>query len=223
MSTIPSTGGAGTTTANANAKAAGLTSAADQEDRFMKLLVAQMKNQDPLNPMDNAQMTSQVAQINTVGGIEKLNTTVASLLSAFQAVQAQSAMQLPGRSVLVAGQSLTLADGSATGGVDLAGDAADVRVDILDAAGQVVRTLPLGKGGAGVRSFTWDGKAADGSQLADGTWRMRVTATSAQGKAVEATALTAARVESVSQRDGAVQLDLGTAGSRAWADIHSFL
>lgn len=221
MTPISSTGAAGTPTANA--KAAGLTSAADQEDRFMKLLVAQMKNQDPLNPMDNAQMTSQVAQINTVGGIEKLNTTVASLLSAFQSVQAQSAMQLPGRSVLVGGQSLTLAEGSATGGVDLAADAAAVRVDILDAAGQVVQTLPLGKGGAGVRSFTWDGKAADGSQLPDGSWRMRVTATNAQGQAVEATALTAARVESVSQRDGAVQLDLGTAGSRAWADIHSFL
>jgi flagellar basal-body rod modification protein FlgD len=221
VSTISSTGGAGTPAASA--RAAGLTSAADQEDRFMKLLVAQMKNQDPLNPMDNAQMTSQVAQINTVGGIEKLNTTVASLLSAFQAVQAQSAMQLPGRDVLVAGPSLALAGGSATGGVDLAADAASVRVDILDAAGQVVQTLPLGASGAGVRSFTWDGKAADGSPLADGSWRMRVTATDAQGKAVAATALTAARVQSVSQRDGAVQLDLGPAGSRAWSDIHSFL
>jgi len=65
------------------------TSAADQQDRFMKLLVAQMKNQDPLNPMDNAQMTSQIAQINTVAGIEKLNTTMESLVAAFHALQSQ--------------------------------------------------------------------------------------------------------------------------------------
>lgn len=221
MSTIPPTGGAGNSTNTA--KAGGLTSAAEQEDRFMKLLVAQMKNQDPLNPMDNAQMTSQVAQINTVGGIEKLNTTVGSLLSAFQAVQAQSAMQMPGRSVLVAGQSLALAGGQATGGVDLPVDAARVQVEILDPAGIVVRTLELGKSGAGVRSFTWDGKAADGTQLPDGSWRMRVGAVTAQGKLIEATPLAAARVQSVSQRDGAVQLDLGSAGTRAWSDIHSFL
>lgn len=221
MSSIPPTGAAGTSTATA--RAGGLTSAAEQEDRFMKLLVAQMKNQDPLNPMDNAQMTSQVAQINTVGGIEKLNTTVASLLAAFQSVQAQSALQMPGRQVLVEGQSLALAGGQATGGVDLPEDAATVKVEILDAAGIVVRTLDLGKSGAGVRSFTWDGQADDGTQLADGSWRMRVGAVTAQGKPVEAIPLTAARVQSVSQRDGAVQLDLGSAGTRAWDEIHSFL
>src|SRR3954468_18494694 len=92
--------------ATAAAKASSLTSASDQEDRFMKLLVAQMQNQDPLNPMDNAQMTSQIAQINTVGGIEKLNTTVASLLSAFNRMQSQSATQLVGHQVLVAGSQV---------------------------------------------------------------------------------------------------------------------
>ncbi len=221
MSTIPPTGAAGNTTNTA--KAGGLTSAAEQEDRFMKLLVAQMKNQDPLNPMDNAQMTSQVAQINTVGGIEKLNTTVASLLTAFQSVQSQSAMQMPGRNVLVAGQSLALAGGQATGGVDLPADAARVQVEILDPAGVVVRTVDLGKSGAGVRSFAWDGKADDGRQLADGNWRMHVAAVDAKGQPLDAMPLTAARVQSVSQRDGAVHLDLGSAGTRTWSEIHSFL
>ncbi|WP_428572002.1 flagellar hook capping FlgD N-terminal domain-containing protein [Ramlibacter sp.] len=77
-------------TSNAGSKSTGkTTSAADQQDRFMKLLVAQMKNQDPLNPMDNAQMTSQIAQINTVAGIEKLNATVESLAASFEALQAR--------------------------------------------------------------------------------------------------------------------------------------
>src|SRR4051794_13670464 len=172
MTTINTTPGAASTpSATAGNSLSGTTSAADQEDRFMKLLVAQMKNQDPLNPMDNAQMTSQIAQINTVGGIEKLNTTVTSLLTAFNSMQAQSAQALPGRSVLVDGNQLALANGTATGGVQLAGAADSVNVDILDASGQVMKTVALGKADAGVRSFSWDGRNANGDTVADGSWR----------------------------------------------------
>lgn len=71
------------------------TSSAEQQDRFMKLLVAQMKNQDPLNPMDNAQMTSQIAQINTVAGIEKLNTAVEGLTRQFAAMRELVEARLP--------------------------------------------------------------------------------------------------------------------------------
>ena len=200
----------------------GTDSVAADTDKFMTLLVAQLQNQDPLNPMDNAQMTSQIAQINTVGGIEKLNTTVTSLLTAFNGMQAQSAQQLPGRSVLVAGNQLSLANGAATGGVQLAGDADTVNVDVLDAAGQVLKTVALGKSGAGVRSFTWDGTDAGGNTVADGSWRMRVTAT-ANGQPVTATTLNAARVQSVSTQNGSTQLDLGSQGTRALADVQSFL
>ena len=190
-----------------------LTSAADQQDRFMKLLVAQMQNQDPLNPMDNAQMTSQIAQINTVGGIEKLNTTVNSLLGAFNRMQAQSATQLVGRQVLVDGSQVQMANGGATGGVNLDAAADTVKVDILDDAGQPLRTVSLGASPAGTRSFTWDGLTNDGMQAVEGSsWRIRVTATSG-GKAVGATALTTATVRSVSQAsDGSALLDLGNAG-----------
>ena len=220
MTTINATSAA--TSATSSNSLTGTTTAADQEDRFMKLLVAQMKNQDPLNPMDNAQMTSQIAQINTVGGIEKLNTTVSSLLAAFNGMQAQSAQTLPGRSVLVEGNALSLADGAATGGVQLAGEADTVNVDVLDNAGQVLKTINLGKSSAGTRSFTWDGKNANGDTVADGSWRMRVTATS-NGKAVTATTLTSARVQSVSNANGSTQLDLGSQGTRALADVQSFL
>jgi flagellar basal-body rod modification protein FlgD len=213
MTTIASSTSVPATPAASAASTVGsLTSAADQQDRFMKLLVAQMKNQDPLNPMDNAQMTSQVAQINTVGGIEKLNTTVTSLLSAFNRMQAQSASQLAGRQVLVDGNDAQLAAGHAVGGVTLDAAADQVNVDILDAAGQPVRTLQLGASPAGTRSFDWDGTLADGSAAPEGSWRVRVTA-SAAGKAVAATPLTAATVRSVSQADdGSALLDLGTAG-----------
>lgn len=200
----------------------GTTSAAEQQDRFMKLLVAQMKNQDPLNPMDNAQMTSQIAQINTVSGIEKLNTTVTSLLTSFNNLQAQSATQLPGRSVLVAGSNLTLGDAPATGGVELASSADTVVVDIVDATGATVRSLPLGNSTAGVRSFTWDGMTADGKAAAAGNYRLRVTA-SAGGTAVAATPLVSSRVQAVTNGSAGVQLDLGSSGTRAYSDIKSFL
>ena len=77
-------------------------------DRFLKLLVAQMQNQDPLNPMDNAQVTSQMAQINTVTGIEKLNTTVQGLSTQFMQLQAMQGASLVGRDVIVAGNKLSI-------------------------------------------------------------------------------------------------------------------
>ncbi len=214
MTTVTSPTSTGATAAASAAKASGLTSAADQQDRFMKLLVAQMKNQDPLNPMDNAQMTSQIAQINTVGGIEKLNGTVQSLLAAFGAMQAQSATELAGRGVLVEGDRLQLANGAAVGGVQLAGKADAVNVDILDAGGSVVRTLQLGAAAqGGARSFAWDGKLADGSAAPEGSYRIRATAITA-GKPANVPTLAGALVQSVNApSDGTgAQLDLGKLG-----------
>ena len=205
-----------------SAGASGTTSAADQQDRFMKLLVAQMKNQDPLNPMDNAQMTSQIAQINTVAGLEKLNTTVGSLLSAFSGLQDQSATNLVGRDVLVAGNQLALAGGHATGGVELPAAADAVQVQIVDAAGSVVRTLALGATAAGVHSFAWDGQTDAGAAAPEGKYTLRVAATAA-GKAAEAKALTAARVQSVAPGTAGVQLDLGALGQQPLAAIKSYL
>ena len=211
-----------TPTAPAASNSSGTSSAAEQQDRFMKLLVAQMKNQDPLNPMDNAQMTSQIAQINTVSGIEKLNTTVTSLLASFNNLQAQSATQLPGRSVLVPGTGLTLTDGKAMGGVELGGAADAVTVDIVDATGATVRSLSLGASSAGVRSFNWDGLLTDGKAAPDGGYRIRVSAT-AGGNPVPSGALAVSRVQAVSTGSNGVQLDLGSAGTRAYSDVRSFL
>src|SRR5882672_589140 len=87
------------------------TNAANASDRFLKLLVAQMQNQDPLNPMDNAQVTSQMAQINTVTGIEKLNTAVDGLSSQFAQLQAMQGASLVGRDVIVPGNKLDITDG----------------------------------------------------------------------------------------------------------------
>src|SRR3990172_2141446 len=92
------------------------TAAQEQEDRFLKLLVTQMKNQDPLNPLDNAEVTSQMAQLSTVSGIEKLNTTLQAMSSSFASSQSLQAAGMIGRSVLAPGSSLSLQNGAAVGG-----------------------------------------------------------------------------------------------------------
>src|SRR5580693_6158542 len=95
-------------------------SAAAAQDRFMTLLVTQMQNQDPLNPMDNSQMTSQLAQLSTVSGIDTMNTTLQSLISSYQQSQTLQATSMIGHGVLTAGNTLSLSNGSAPFGISLA-------------------------------------------------------------------------------------------------------
>src|ERR1700712_3697430 len=111
-----SAAGAATAKAGKSAKAAGAgadasalggsTSAEDQSNRFLKLLVAQMSNQDPLNPMDSAQVTSQMAQISTVQGVQTLNKTVSGLDSQFTQLQTMQGAALVGHDVATDGNSL---------------------------------------------------------------------------------------------------------------------
>src|SRR5512147_174704 len=144
----------------ANDLAAQASSTAGASDRFLKLLVAQMKNQDPLNPMDNAQVTSQMAQIQTVSGIEKLNGTVEGLTSQFMQMQALQGASLVGRDVIVPGNLMDIADGTGQGGFSLTSAADAVKVEVLSPSGQVVDTLSLGAQSAGTHSFDWDAKGA---------------------------------------------------------------
>ena len=105
------------------------TAAEDIQNRFLNLLVTQLKNQDPLNPMDNAQVTSQLSQINTVSGIEKLNATMGQLLEGMNDGQAMQAAGMIGKNVMVSGSAMSLQTGKAFGGVSLSG-AADKELQI---------------------------------------------------------------------------------------------
>lgn len=201
---------------------AGKGEAQSINDRFLKLLVAQMKNQDPLNPLDNAQVTSQMAQINTVTGINNLNETVTKLLEQFGSLQALQAAQLAGRDVLVNGNRLNLDADGAFGAVELQGDAAAVKVEIRDANGLLVRTLDLGPRAAGTSRFEWDGRSDAGAAAAPGTYTIAALAGTA-GKETAVNTLTAARVEGVRNENGALQLLLTGIGPVAYADIKQIL
>lgn len=186
-------------------------------DRFLKLLVAQMQNQDPLNPMDNAQVTSQMAQINTVTGIERLNTTIEGLSSQFTQLQAMQGASLVGRDVIVKGNVLDIDEAVGQGGFELTSAADNVKVEILSPSGQVVDTMNLGAQSAGMHSFNWTaGTATNESGL-----RFRVTSTVGASTTV-ATPLMRDRVDAVSTSGTGFSLELALAGSVAYADIKAF-
>ncbi len=186
-------------------------------DRFLKLLVAQMQNQDPLNPMDNAQVTSQMAQINTVNGIEKLNRTVESLSGQFVQMQALQGASLVGRDVVVPGNLLDIDDGVGQGGYELSGPADAVKVEVLAPSGQVVQTLNLGAQGSGMHSFDW----VAGSATNDAALRFRVTATTG-GVHSTPTALMRDQVDAVTTSGTGFALELRNAGSVPYANVRAF-
>jgi flagellar basal-body rod modification protein FlgD len=204
------------------AAAGSADSASATQDRFMKLLITQMKNQDPLNPMDNAQVTSQLAQLSTVSGIDKLNTTMGTLKDSYQSSQALQATSLIGHGVLVPGSTANLADGKAVLGMDLPGAADKVTVTIRDGSGNAIRKIELGPQAAGTLPLGWDGKTDKGAAAANGQYSFDVSATSA-GAAIKATTLSYDQVGSVSTGAAGTKLNLTGGGSAALADVREII
>ncbi|MBK8523054.1 MAG: flagellar hook assembly protein FlgD [Betaproteobacteria bacterium] len=197
-------------------------SAEEMQNRFLKLLTTQLRNQDPLNPMENAEMTSQLAQINTINGIEKLNTTLGKMLDIYDSGQSMQAAGLIGKHVLVPGNTLPLAGGQALGGALLAEAADEVTVSVLDRSGNLLQSQQLGPRSAGNVAFNWDGKKTDGTQMADGSYTFRVEAVRG-GQKVEATSLQVGMVNAVIRSNGGFLLDLGAQGNVSYKDVQQII
>ncbi|SDD23017.1 flagellar basal-body rod modification protein FlgD [Paraburkholderia lycopersici] len=200
------------------------TSANDLQTTFLQLLVAQLQNQDPTNPMDSSQMTSQLAEINTVSGIQQLNTSLSSLSTQLSAGQNAQAALLIGSTVLAAGSSAAVSGGSAPQlGVSLPSAVSDVKLTITNSAGQVVNTLDLGAQSAGTVPVTWNGKDSSGNTVADGTYTISATATT-NGQSATATALVASQVQGVVQQaDGTASLSLANGKTVALSGVAAIL
>lgn len=202
----------------ASAAATAANPATQGEDRFLKLLVAQLKNQDPLSPLDNAQLTSQMAQISTVSGIDKLNQTLSALSGQMTASQPLGAASLVGRQVMVAGNTLGLASGTASGGFALEQPVDDLTVTISDQAGIVMSRVNLGPHSAGTHAFGWDGKTDGGQQAVDGFYSFSVAAVAA-GRPASVAPLSIGRVDGVRPDPGGTTLNLGGYGVVRLADL----
>ena len=190
----------------------------ETQDRFMTLLVTQMKNQDLLNPMDNAQVTSQMAQLSTVTGIDKLNNTVESLIGSVQTGQSYQAANMIGHNVLVPGNAVSTSGTGGYFGVDLPIGADKLSVTIQDSAGATIRTLNLGAQQAGSIPLNWDGFAEDGSVAKTGSYKFTVSAT-ISGKSAAAEGLNYAEVMSVSNGASGVKLNLSNLASVSTSDV----
>jgi len=232
------TGATGSTGAGATSSVAAQN--AEAGERFLKLLVTQLQNQDPMNPMDNAQLTTQMAQINTVAGIEKLNDSVNAMsgkLSGLdmstglgklqetlqglsgQMLQSQTLQgaALVGRQVWLEGDALAVQSGTAQGAFDLAGPADAVSVDVLSPAGHVLAKLDLGAQARGRVPFQWSpSEGADAQGL-----RYRVSAASGTAS-VKATTFASDRVDAVTAGPDGLLLQLSRGGLTAMSRVKSF-
>ncbi|GAC1410978.1 MAG: flagellar hook assembly protein FlgD [Burkholderiaceae bacterium] len=206
----------------AKAAAAGPESTVAAQDRFLTLLVTQMKNQDPLNPMDNAQVTSQLAQLSTVSGIDKLNTTLSALQGSYQSSQSLQAASLIGHGVLTPGGSVTLAGGKALLGVDITEAADDVKLTIRDSSGKPVHTMNLGSQQASTLPLEWDGRTDAGATASAGAYTFEVAATRGGTKSA-ATALAYGQVQSVSTSGQGVKLNVPNIGAIDLSAVKQFL
>lgn len=186
----------------------------EQQDRFLTLLVTQIKNQDPLNPMDNAQMTTQLAQINMAQGVEKMNANMSKLIGYYEESQTLQAAAMIGKSVLVSGgKNLPLGDLGAMGGLELPADAESVKVTIKNSAGAVVNVIDLGQQNQGTVMYQWDGKDMNGQPSKPGNYSVTVDAV-AGGQKITTDNLQVGTVRSLirNPNGSGFSLDLGSAG-----------
>jgi flagellar basal-body rod modification protein FlgD len=194
------------------------SAASAAQDRFMTLLVTQMKNQDPLNPMDNAQVTSQMAQLSTVSGIDKLNATLETMMSNAQTSQSLQASNLIGHEALVAGNQIHFTGTTGYFGVDLPASTDNLNVTISDANGTPLRQLSLGKQNAGTIPLSWDGYSDTGTLAASGDYKFSVTAT-AGGNPATVDTLSLEKINSISSSGNSVKLNLSNSSSVTTADL----
>jgi flagellar basal-body rod modification protein FlgD len=195
----------------------------NMQNQFLTLLTTQLQNQDPTNPMDNSQMTSQLAQISTVQGITQLNASLQTLLSNLTASQAVQAANLVGHGVMVPGNALTLTSGTpALAALNLDSAASNVTVTITDASGATVRTLNLGSLKAGLSDFQWDGTTNTGATAAAGNYKYSVNAANGS-TAVNATALQLGVVNSVTLASTGTLLNLGSAGTASISSVQQII
>ncbi|PHM58982.1 flagellar hook assembly protein FlgD [Xenorhabdus sp. KK7.4] len=200
----------------------------DIKDNFLNLLVAQLKNQDPTNPMQNNELTTQLAQISTVEGIEKLNKSLGAVVSQMEGNQAMQTTQLIGRGVMVPGNKILVGSSEEKGistspiGLELTRPADNVKITIRDKDGAVVRELDIGKFEAGVHSFAWNGQNADGKEVVNGAYSFTVSA-SYRDQALVALPLTYAVVNGVMRGEDGTKLDLGLAGTVTMDKVRQIL
>ena len=179
------------------------------KNAFLKLLVTQLKNQDPTSTQDPNAMVQQLTSFSNLEQLQNLGGLLQGIQVQNQGLFQAQVAGLVGKHIRVPGSTVELSGGKATIGVNLGADAANATLTIKDATGKVVRTLPQGSLKAGATMVDWDGKDAQGATLPDGSYSVEVSATGADGKAVTAQTTSYVKVDAVTFKDGVVYLVAG--------------
>jgi flagellar basal-body rod modification protein FlgD len=172
-------------------------SAADQTQKFLTLLIAQIKNQDPMSPMDASTMTAQMSQLNMVSSMGTMNTSMQAMLSQMQSANFMNQAALIGHSPMVAGSSINYTGGQVTLGANLANSLQGVVATIKDASGSIVGTADLGNLNSGMTNFVFDGVDASGAKMPNGNYRVEISGTNNAGAKESATAYVGSPVVSI--------------------------
>lgn len=180
-------------------------------NQFLNLLVTQLQNQDPLDPMDATEFTSQLVQFASVEQQIYANANLEQLVSLQNSNQNVAMVNYLGTTIEAFGNMVNLSDGSAEFSYTLATNANDATISIRDTDGKVVYTESA-ETESGIHYFTWDGKDANGIQKADGPYTVTVSALDAQGKLISVSQTVIGRVTGASTVEGAPYLFMGDVG-----------
>ena len=180
------------------------------KDDFLNLLVAQLKNQDPLKPIDSTEFTAQLAQFSSLESLSNINDTLNDLKLYQTSTNNSLAVGLLGRSVTASGNSVEILKGVPENIVfQLAGNASAVSVNLFDAAGRLVKKIDAGALPAGEQTVRWDGTDNKGNALADGAYTFAVEAADPTGQSVNAVPYIRGNVTDIVYREGTAYLKVG--------------
>ena len=199
------------------------TSAADLSKNFLKMLTVQLQNQDPMNPMDNAAMTSQLAALNQVDGINKLNTSVTALVAQMQSANFMNLSSSVGKTALAEGSQVYFSGHAVGMAAKLDAPAASLKAVIRDSNSQIVNQFDFGATPAGMTDFIWDGGNDAGKQVASGMYTLELTATDVQGKTSSPTSYVGAMVASIGQEGSDMKVGLSDGRNILTTDIVKWL
>ena len=192
------------------------------QDDFMNLFVTQLKFQDPLQPLDNNQMATQMAQFNTVDALATMNTTLNQMMTNQTSLSNLQASTLIGKKIQAKGNNLAIQNGVVSNGAYQLSQAGNVTIQISDSSGNLVRQINAGNKDTSVQSIGWDGKNQQGTALPDGTYTFKVLAADQKGQAVTATTYQLGTVDGVSFQNGTAYFQVG--GNKiGFSDILSIL
>ena len=199
-----------TASAAAGTISSGTKSLASNFETFLSLLTTQLKNQDPLSPVDSNEFTAQLTQMAGVEQQLLTNTLLKSLLGSQQAGGLSDAAAYIGKDATGVWAATELTDGKAEWNYELAANASKATLQVVNGAGQVVWSGDAPDKTTGVHAFTWDGKTTGGGQADDGgVYTLKITATDAAGKAVTSQALIQGQVTGVELYDGQPYVTIG--------------